>query len=361
MLVEAGQGSVECCDHETGQWEVVNALDSPVGHIINGLTAGHTYSFRVQGGPQSQSVTLPHESGWQQEQFERRYQELHCIGRGRSGIVRASRDKGTAQMVALKQVERHRIPQCVTRAEYLLLASINHRNIVRSLAMFENAPSPGRDTIVLELVSGKELFTHMCSLTTVWESQVRSLTEQLLSALDCLHQQKVTHCDIKPENLLVEEQHGILQLKIVDFGSACVAPVTTPVHEFSFDLEFAAPELLSLPPIVSPSVDIWSTAVFVYVFLSGVSPFLDESPEETRTHILNGDFSFPPEFFPPETGAAQNFVCQILIPNSALRPKAEAVLTSEWLRNPLTDYEITTTRLAAFVQRRQPSTFSLPP
>lgn len=65
----------------------------------------------------------------------------------------------------------------------------------------------------------------------------------------------------------MEEQTGIFQLKIVDFGSACTAHITIPVHEFIFDLEFAAPELLSWPPVSTPSVDIWSTAVFVYVFL----------------------------------------------------------------------------------------------
>lgn len=68
--------------------------------------------------------------------------------------------------------------------------------------------------------------------------------------------------------MLVEDQHGELQLKLVDFGSSVKAPETIPGHNFlSLDLEFAAPELLSNPPNAAPSADMWSAAVFLYAFL----------------------------------------------------------------------------------------------
>lgn len=80
VLVSLARGSVECCDHETGVWRVVTTLHSPDGQVIPGLSAGHTYSFRVDGGHPLPSVTIPHESRWQQEQFERRYHQFHIIG-----------------------------------------------------------------------------------------------------------------------------------------------------------------------------------------------------------------------------------------------------------------------------------------
>jgi len=107
---------------------------------------------------------------WQQEQFNRRYIELEEIGRGRFSIVRLAKDRGnfllhflyiqgvinwvstgTNVQVALKQISRRKQAHHITQAEYGLLAKMEHPNIIRSLALFDNAPLPGIDTVVLEL------------------------------------------------------------------------------------------------------------------------------------------------------------------------------------------------------------------
>lgn len=62
-----------------------------------------------------------------------------------------------------------------------------------------------------------------------------------------------------------------------------------------------------------------------------MSPFLDDSPEETKAHILIGDFSFPSEFFPEEIASAQNFVSNLLVVDPNTRPQAQAALSSNWL------------------------------
>jgi hypothetical protein len=80
-----------------------------------------------------------------------RYLELDEIGKGRFAVVRRARDRGTGQEVALKQTPRQKQSRSLTRAEYDLLASTHHGNIVRAFALFENAPQLGVDTIVLEL------------------------------------------------------------------------------------------------------------------------------------------------------------------------------------------------------------------
>lgn len=73
------------------------------------------------------------------------------IDRGRFSIVRLAKDRGTGLEVALKQISRRKQPHSVTQAEYTLLASTQHVNIIRAMALFDNAPLPGVDTIVLEL------------------------------------------------------------------------------------------------------------------------------------------------------------------------------------------------------------------
>ena len=122
------------------------------------LSSGTSYSFRVVGKngnstSPSAVVTLPVDESisWEAEQFIGRYLELDELGKGRYAIVRRARDRGTGQEVALKQTPRHKQSRTLTRAEYDLLASTHHGNIVRAFALFENAPQPGVDTIVLEL------------------------------------------------------------------------------------------------------------------------------------------------------------------------------------------------------------------
>jgi serine/threonine protein kinase len=121
---------------------------------VDGLVLGEEHSFRVNSGPPSAPITVhaqPGSSTWQQEQFHRRYVELEELGHGRFSVVRRARDRVTAQEVAIKEVVGRRQMHDVTQAEYALMARLQHSNIVRALALFENAPQPSMDTIVMEL------------------------------------------------------------------------------------------------------------------------------------------------------------------------------------------------------------------
>lgn len=131
-------------------------------HIVHGLAAGETYLVRLvcpstgaQGQP-SPAVTLPisEQHMWQQQQFASRYVTVDGgreLGRGRFSVCRLASDLVTRQPVAMKQVSRRYQELEATQEEYRLLASAQHVNIVRALAFFENAPTPGADTIVMEL------------------------------------------------------------------------------------------------------------------------------------------------------------------------------------------------------------------
>lgn len=85
------------------------------------------------------------------EQFFGKYVELEELGSGRFARVRRGREKGSEREVALKQIARAKQPLPVTRAEYNILRSTRHDNIVGAFALFEDTPQPDIDTIVLEL------------------------------------------------------------------------------------------------------------------------------------------------------------------------------------------------------------------
>lgn len=88
-------------------------------------------------------------------------------------------------------------------------------------------------------------------------------TGQLLSALHWLHCRSQAHLDVKPENVLIDQEAD--QVKVIDLGEAVRMPVDEVVPPPA-DLEFAAPELVLGRP-TGPYTDMWAVGVFIYVLL----------------------------------------------------------------------------------------------
>lgn len=122
-------------------------------------------------------------------------------------------------------------------------------------------------------------------------------------------------------------------LVLTDFGDARHIENEFNVLPLMGSPEFCAPEIVSSSP-VGLATDIWcvhaighygccvfivdflsrrSVGVVTYVLLSGVSPFLDESPEETCAHILHNDFSYPAEYFDGISAEAKDFTTHTVI------------------------------------------------
>lgn len=150
---------IEACEIGASNW--IRLEDQPVRskHILTGLAPGESYTFRLvcpntkTASVPSLAVTMPLSEThmWQQQQFTNRYTTLSELGRGRYATLRLASDSVTGQHVVLKQIPRRHQDLGTTKEEYKLLASAQHPNIVRGLALFENAPKPGADTIVMEL------------------------------------------------------------------------------------------------------------------------------------------------------------------------------------------------------------------
>ena len=151
---------VEYCQIGTMHWRRLHD-DKPVysKYIVGGLVAGDSYTFRLVcpntgvASLPSTAVTMPISEThlWQQQQFSNRYKPMSELGRGRFAIIRLASDLITGQRVALKQISRRHQDLGTTQEEYKLVSSAHHPNIVRGLAFYENAPTPGADTIVMEL------------------------------------------------------------------------------------------------------------------------------------------------------------------------------------------------------------------
>lgn len=155
---------------------------------------------------------------------------------------------------------------------------------------------------------------------------------QLVNALHWLHKHNISHLDIKPENVMInltnQQQQQTATLKLIDFGES-VRCINRDIVLPPSNLEFASPEMVMGQPL-NEFTDSWCFGILLYVFLSGVSPFLDDSIEETTANILKCDFSFPEEYFHDISNDAKNLLTRLLVLSSNSRATMAECQQSSW-------------------------------
>uniref|UniRef100_A0A8C1TYP8 non-specific serine/threonine protein kinase n=1 Tax=Cyprinus carpio TaxID=7962 RepID=A0A8C1TYP8_CYPCA len=348
------------------QQSVVSTADMCV-KIENLIPGGH-YQFRVSASnpwgvsppsEPSNMVTLPSTAStydgtgiqWK-DNFESAFTELCEIGRGRFSVVRKCLSKASKKEVAVKFVNKKMQKKEQVAHEADILRHVQHPQLV---ALIDTYESPKAYMLVLELVEDGRLLDYLVAHDELMEEKVAFFIKDTLEALQHLHTCRVAHLDLKPENLLVDLHVPVPCVKLSDLGDAVQVSGHRYVHLLLGNPEFAAPELIQGTP-VSLSTDVWSVGVLAYVMLSGVSPFLDESLEETCVNICRLDFCFPEEYFSGVSQAAKDFIVSTLNQDPRKRPSSATCVQHPWVSAHSGDYSKTpldTVRLAAFIDRRK--------
>ncbi|RXN26494.1 triple functional domain isoform X4 [Labeo rohita] len=286
------------------------------------------------------------------DNFESFYTEVAELGRGRFSVVKRCDQRGSKRTVAVKFVNKKLMKRDQVTHEFSVLQRLQHPHLVRLLDTFETSSSYA---LVLEMSDQGRLLDYIVSWGNLTEEKVAFYLRDILEALQYLHNCRIVHLDLKPENLVVDQSPSQPMVKLTDFGDAVQLNSTPYVHPLLGSPEFAAPELVLGDP-VSLSSDLWSLGVVTYVMLSGASPFLDESVEETCLNICRLDFSFPDDYFQGVSQAARDFVCLLLRTEPSKRPPAAACLQDPWLRpggGRRSAECIDTSRLISFIDRRK--------
>ncbi|XP_078124448.1 triple functional domain protein isoform X1 [Sander vitreus] len=293
------------------------------------------------------------------DNFESHYTEVVELGRGRFSVVKRCDQRGTKRLVAVKQVNKKLMRRDRVTQELSLLQRLQHPHIISLIDTFE---TPSSYALVLEMADQGRLLDYIVSWGNLTEEKVACYLRDVLEALHYLHNCRIVHLDVKPENLLVaHSSSGQPMVKLTDFGDAVQLNSAHYVHPLLGSPEFASPELVLGEP-VSLSSDLWSLGVVTYVLLSGASPFLDESAEETCLNICQLDFSFPRDYFQGVSQAARDFICLLLRTDPGRRPPAGLCLQEPWLQAGLADGCaraegcLDTSRLISFIDRRKHQT-----
>lgn len=146
-----------------------------------------------------------------------------------------------------------------------ILAGINHDNVVRVYDLFKE-----RNTtyLVMENINGQTLHDRLKAHpeSRLPQELVRKIVEQLVSALETVHQSNVHHLDLKPDNvLLTSEDRAVL----VDFGAARQGFSSSTTQAYTPD--YAPLEVISGED-VGPESDIFELGVMLYEMLTGERP-----------------------------------------------------------------------------------------
>ncbi|XP_062853709.1 striated muscle preferentially expressed protein kinase, partial [Trichomycterus rosablanca] len=302
-----------------------------------------------EGSAASETPSGRSETALRQGVPQKPYTFLDERARGRFGVLRDCRENATGKMFMAKIVCYDQETKQSVIQEYEIFKSLHNDRII---ALHEAYVTPRYLVLITEYCMGKEILYSLTDRFRYSEDDVVGLLVQILQGLEYLHNHRILHLDIKPDNIMVTNQSIV---KIIDFGSAQkFNPLSLkPCSRDLGTLEYTAPEILK-GDVVGPPADMWSLGVLTYFMLSGRLPFKEKDPRQTETKILAAKFDST-KLYPNVSQSALAFLTKILNVYPWSRTTAKDCFSLAWLQDSyLTKLRrqtltFTTTRMKEFL------------
>uniref|UniRef100_A0A0D6R4P5 non-specific serine/threonine protein kinase n=1 Tax=Araucaria cunninghamii TaxID=56994 RepID=A0A0D6R4P5_ARACU len=258
-----------------------------------------------------------------------KYELGRVLGQGAFSKVRFARNVETGQGVAVKGFDKYRVLENnmveQIKREIKTMRLIKHPNVVQ---LHEVMATKTKIYIVLDFVTGGELFDKINDLGRLKEDEARRYFQQLINAVDYCHSRGVYHRDLKPENLLLDTFGN---LKVSDFGLSALSSHKREdglLHTTCGTPNYVAPEVISGKGYDGASADLWSCGVILFVLLAGYLPFDESNLIALYRKINKAEFNFPKRV----SSGAKKLISRILDPNPKTRITMPEILKDEWFR-----------------------------
>ncbi|XP_052527526.1 death-associated protein kinase 2 isoform X1 [Tympanuchus pallidicinctus] len=283
----------------------------------------------------SASMKSPSMALFKQQRVEDVYEIGEELGSGQFAIVKKCREISTGLEYAAKFIKKRqsRASRRGVRREEIerevdILQQTLHANIIKLHDIYENKTDV---ILILELVSGGELFDFLAQKESLSEEEATRFIKQILDGVNYLHSKKIAHFDLKPENImLLDKNIPIPHIKLIDFGLAHKIEDGVEFKNIFGTPEFVAPEIVNYEPL-GLAADMWSIGVITYILLSGASPFLGETKQETLANITAVNYEFDEEFFSNTSDLAKDFIRKLLVKDTRKRLTIQEALSHPWI------------------------------
>ncbi|PON72700.1 Calcium/calmodulin-dependent/calcium-dependent protein kinase [Parasponia andersonii] len=249
-----------------------------------------------------------------------RYELGRTLGEGNFAKVKFARNVETNDNVAIKILDKEKI-----KREISTMKLIRHPNVIR---MYEVMASKTKIYIVMEFVTGGELFDKIASRGRLKEDEARKYFQQLICAVDYCHSRGVCHRDLKPENLLLDANGT---LKVSDFGLSALPQQVREdglLHTTCGTPNYVAPEVINNKGYDGAKADLWSCGVILFVLMAGYLPFEESNLMALYKKIFKAEFTCPPWF----SSSAKKLIKRILDPDPLKRITIAEIIENEWFK-----------------------------
>ena len=262
-----------------------------------------------------------------------KYEIGKTLGEGTFGKVKFATNTENGERVAIKVLDKEKIQKqnmgAQIKKEISIMKMIRQKHVV---VLNEVLASRTKIFIVLELITGGELFDKIVSEGRFTEATARFYFRQLVQGVHYCHSQGVCHRDLKPENLLLDENGD---LKISDFGLSALyegagedgeGSRASLLHTTCGTPNYVAPEVLADKGYDGRAADVWSIGVILYVLLAGFLPFDEPTMSALFRKIQKAEFSYPTWFTP----LLKDLLNQILVPDPEVRITLATIQQHAW-------------------------------
>ncbi|KDO24386.1 CAMK/CAMK1 protein kinase [Saprolegnia parasitica CBS 223.65] len=266
------------------------------------------------------------------------------LGTGSFATVKSAVCKADNSHWAVKCIEKASLApddEEALRVEVEVLQMVEHPNIVKLKEVFD---CPKTFYMVMEEMSGGELFDRIVEKEKYTEKEARLVVLHLAEALQYCHGLGIVHRDLKPENLLYATTDEHAPIKIADFGLAKLIQGNNMMQTACGTPGYVAPEILEGKPY-GGEVDMWSLGVITYILLCGFPPFYDENNATLFATIKAGAYDFPSPYWDNVSDSAKDLINHMLVVDPKKRFTSEDVLNHPWVKDP---NEAKDTQLSSF-------------
>jgi serine/threonine-protein kinase len=251
--------------------------ENPADTKFCGECGGPLHPSKEISAAETETAETPKEELTTGSTFAGRYQIIEELGKGGMGKVYKAQDTDLKEKVAIKLLKPEIAADKKTierfRNELKFARKIRHKNVCQ---MYDLNKEEGSHYITMEYVDGKDLKSMIRMMGQLSSGKTISIARQVCEGLEEAHKLGVVHRDLKPQNIMVDEEGNA---RIMDFG---IARSIKEKGITAAGVMIGTPEYMSPEQVEGKDVDqrsdIYSLGVILYEMVTGRVPFEGDTP-----------------------------------------------------------------------------------